>query len=276
MASLEREAHERGDPIAIGLVTCTHNYKFVATLLLMCDVLPHLSRLSKLFQRKDVNLAHIEPMLNSTIDFMKRLEKERGSHLKCLNEVLNVDLRSFEIKCSEQDKSAFEEIRKKFLSGVVKHLEIRFPQNQILSALGVLDPKNMPEAGFVFYGEEEIETLATHFDYDNDELLSEWVQFRELMQSSFSELNLEDVVELVHVPKGEAVKESFPKMAKLLAITATLPVGTADCERGFSEMNKTKTDLRNRMKTQTLDQLMRISVEGPPRKEFDFVSAAKQ
>ena len=190
------------DPMAIGLVTCTHNYQFVATLLLMCNVLPHLSRLSKLFQRKDVNLAHIEPMLISTTDVMKRLEKERGSHLKRLNEVLDVDLRSFEIKCSGQDKSAFEETRKKFLLGIVKHLEDRFPQNQILSAIGVLDPKNTPEAGF--YGEKEIETLATHFDYDNDELLSEWVQFRELIQSSFSELTLEDVVESVHMPKGEA------------------------------------------------------------------------
>ena len=45
-------------------------------------------------------------------------------------------------------------------------------------------------------------------------------------------------------------------MAKLLAVAVTLFVGTADCERGFSEMKKTKTDLRNRMKTQTLDQLM--------------------
>ena len=41
-------------------------------------------------------------------------------------------------------------------------------------------------------------------------------------------------------------------------------------------MNKTKTDLQNTMKTQTLDQLMRISIEGPPRKEFDLVIAAKQ
>ena len=123
------------------------------------------------------------------------------------HEVFDVDLRLFEIKCSEQDKSAFEGIRKKFLSGIVKHLEDRFPQNQTLSALGVLDPKNMLEAGLVFYREKEIETLATHFDYENDELLSEWVQFRELMQSNFSKLNLEDVVESVHVPKGEAMKE---------------------------------------------------------------------
>ena len=40
-------------------------------------------------------------------------------------------------------------------------------------------------------------------------------------------------------------------------------------------MKKTKTDLRNRLKTNTLDCLMRISLEGPGRDAFDFEKAAR-
>ena len=38
---------------------------------------------------------------------------------------------------------------------------------------------------------------------------------------------------------------------------------------------KKKTDLCNRLKTRTLECLMRISIEGPSREDFDFAKTAK-
>ena len=37
--------------------------------------------------------------------------------------------------------------------------------------------------------------------------------------------------------------------------------------------SKTKTTLRNRLKTSTLDNLLRISIEGPELEDFDFDTA---
>ena len=65
-------------------------------------------------------------------------------------------------------------------------------------------------------------------------------------------------------------------MEKLLAIILTLPVSTAGCERGFSDMKITQTEIRNGMKKQTLASLMRICIEGPPISDFDFVKAARR
>ena len=65
-------------------------------------------------------------------------------------------------------------------------------------------------------------------------------------------------------------------LGQLLAISLTLPVSTADCERGFSEMKITKTELRNRMKKETLVSLMRICIEGPHISDFDFFKVAMQ
>ncbi|XP_078702604.1 zinc finger protein 862-like [Branchiostoma floridae x Branchiostoma belcheri] len=62
----------------------------------------------------------------------------------------------------------------------------------------------------------------------------------------------------------------MPNLAKLAAAMAVLPVSTADCERGFSTMKRVKTPLRNRLKEETLNSLLMISVEGPPAEEFNF------
>lgn len=48
--SLERQAAEKDDPKAIGLLKLTSQWKFVATLHAMCDILPKLSELSRRFQ----------------------------------------------------------------------------------------------------------------------------------------------------------------------------------------------------------------------------------
>ena len=66
----------------------------------------------------------------------------------------------------------------------------------------------------------------------------------------------------------------FPQLTKLSTIAALVPVSTANCERAFSTMKRIKTELRNHLKTSTLDRLMRISIEGPPSPDFNFERAA--
>ena len=65
----------------------------------------------------------------------------------------------------------------------------------------------------------------------------------------------------------------YPTLSLLASITLTLPLSTADCERGFSTMNRIKTDSRNRLKTITLDMLIRLSTEGPSLDSFHFDAA---
>lgn len=55
--SLEREASERSDPTALGLTTLCKKYMFIATLMLMTDVLSYITRLSLLYQREEIDFA---------------------------------------------------------------------------------------------------------------------------------------------------------------------------------------------------------------------------
>lgn len=71
-----------------------------------------------------------------------------------------------------------------------------------------------------------------------------------------------------------SLQDIYPQLSKLASIGALVPISTAECEHAFSAMNRIKTDLRNRLKTPTLDCLMRLSIEGPPYSDFNFERAA--
>ena len=66
----------------------------------------------------------------------------------------------------------------------------------------------------------------------------------------------------------------FPNFAALASIALVISVSTAECECCFSCMKRIKTTLRNRMETETLDQLMRIASEECKPEDFNFNSAA--
>lgn len=58
------------------------------------------------------------------------------------------------------------------------------------------------------------------------------------------------------------------ELSRLKTVIDTLPVTSADCERGFSTMNVICTDLRNSLTVSHIDNLMVISLVGPPVRQF--------
>ena len=87
LVSLDRESSENGEPTAVGLYKFMKSYKFVASVYLLSDILPHLGRLSCIFQKENVDLSLIQPYLKSTIDAIKKYEDDPGPNLSKLDEV---------------------------------------------------------------------------------------------------------------------------------------------------------------------------------------------
>ncbi len=75
-----------------------------------------------------------------------------------------------------------------------------------------------------------------------------------------------------------ALKHSdvYPAAAEAAGRLLVAPVSTVDCERGFSKQNVVKTCLRNSMSLSTLNHLMRISIDGPSLKSFNFKAAFQE
>ena len=57
-------------------------------------------------------------------------------------------------------------------------------------------------------------------------------------------------------------------LKSLKTVLDTLPITSADCERGFSTMNVICSDLRNALTVPHISNLMFISLVGPPVREF--------
>lgn len=61
----------------------------------------------------------------------------------------------------------------------------------------------------------------------------------------------------------------FQNILHLVHILLVLPVSSAVCERGFSTQKRIKSDARASLHTDTVEDLIRISVEGPSLEDFD-------
>ena len=61
--------------------------------------------------------------------------------------------------------------------------------------------------------------------------------------------------------QGRVMNEALLRFVQLLKV---LPIASASCERGFSQMNLHHTCIRNRLQVERVSDLMMLSINGPP------------
>ena len=126
LTALEQEGTENGEPVAIGLVRVMKCYEFVACLYLMCDVSPHLSHLSRLFQAEYIQVSTIRPYLSACIKSLTSYQdRVRAPEVAATDSALADQLQHFNISVPPERK---------------KNVEDCFPQVELLSAFGIFDP----------------------------------------------------------------------------------------------------------------------------------------
>ena len=130
--SLEREASERHDAQALGLATFVQKYKFVATLLMLSDVLPPLARA---FQKKDLDYTLVKPLVSGTRATLQNLKATPGQHFATLD-VLGSNLESFNISLPATDTFKTT-IYDRYIDVVDNHLTRRFPNIELLEAFSI-------------------------------------------------------------------------------------------------------------------------------------------
>ena len=87
--SLEREGEERACAKAIELLRLVIEYRFICTMLLMCDALPCVSRLSRCFQLTDSDYSIIPKMLKVTVESLEQLKTSDGINLRGMQQFLD-------------------------------------------------------------------------------------------------------------------------------------------------------------------------------------------
>ena len=131
------------------------------------------------------------------------------------------------------------------------------------------DPKDL-----VDFGREEIQRLVEWFrpllqktGCNIEAVQDQWVSMKMLVKSQFQKL---DYVNLWQTFITKApYKDNFKDVLKLVEIVLVLPISAAQCERAVSAQNRIKNSVRSSLSTSMLEDLIRISSEGPPTVEFD-------
>ena len=282
LVSLAREAEERGDALAYGLDKIVRQYNFIATLYMMCDVLPAINRLSCILQSTSVNFSQLHMLVSTTIHTLEMLRANPGFQLNKLDSDLQDSLAQSNISAAQESKQNFhQKIYIPFLNALISHIQERLPDTGVFAAFAILDPTRLPptleEALTQKYGDAEVDILQKQYGkgefVDEVTFKHEWNELRCYLSMHCRSLLMLDVLQLL--AKSELLCISYPNFAKLAEVCLTLPIHTADCERAFSTMRRVKSRLRSELTNNTLNHCMRISIEGPPLEEFNFDKAVE-
>ncbi|PIK42017.1 putative zinc finger protein [Apostichopus japonicus] len=191
LISLERQAAEKQDPKAIGLLKLASQWKFVATLHTMCDILPKLSELSRRFQKKDLAYTDIQEKLVDTIEQLETALLVPGKFTRQRDGVIDrMSAAGINLK-NPVDRDGFKlNVHDAFINAIITNLKERFPQAELLDSFRIFHtgrsndaeaplPRSLQEAEEISYGETEFEVILKHYgaglSLSREETLMEWV-----------------------------------------------------------------------------------------------------
>ena len=176
----------------------------------------------------------------------------------------------------EQQKSMLLRVMPDYIDKVIANLKDRFADNGVLSLFQIFVPACIVRAEregaqtLLKFGLKELNDLLDKYEkslkLDRDDCVSEYKQYRRLVLGRYSTLNLSACVEAMF----RNYQQIIPNVCKLLEVAVLIPMSSVPCERGFSTQNLILTRFRTRLSTQALNDLMRISEDGPSFKQFDF------
>jgi len=262
---------------------------------MLSDVLHSVAKLQGSLQGKDIDLASVPGMVDSTTKRLKELKEDVNSstwfkdHSLVFTDTAQLGSRS--IVVTEEEKSVFlHKVYRPYLQSVIDHITARMESNDLISSMSVFDPRHLPdtEEELSDYGMEKMRTLINYYsvaqrvklnedegvsqpDIDAEETESEWKLFRRAIFIQYKSSSLQQVLSRL-IGSGD-ISVAFPNLSKLAAILEVLPVTTATVERTFSSMKLMKTRLHSRMGENTLEHTMRICIEGPDQLSNDTLEA---
>ena len=189
-------------------------FSFLATTYLLADILPVLARLSKRFQRSQVDFTTVTDGVSITTSTLATFKSTPGPKLeKFLSQVPATPSSSqsffymgHKISDSQKQGDDFDRNRRNLNDTLVDNLKSQFPDSGIVSAFSILDPLNLPSpTELASYGSNKIDNLPLHYGESkgtddgievepvlNGEVLKEeWVLFKQMMSKNFNDSSIQ-------------------------------------------------------------------------------------
>lgn len=261
-----------------GMATHISSNEFLRNLGLMYDALQELSELSLALQRRTITIPEAHREICRQIKVFEAMSSTPGEHY---NEAsLAVSAKIFRnvplhvgtktdvvIHHAQFFVSLCTNLKKRLLafqsSNVPTFSKTKSTQSQVCSLgdsgynlfideVKVLYPINWPDEVDINYGTDAVSSLARRFNVEERITVR---AFREYTDNG-----------------GKKIPTN---LKPLLRAVSTVPVCTAECERGFSLMNLINTPTRNKLDVSTMSALMFAKAVGPPLRRFKPISYVK-
>ncbi|KAH7652701.1 Ribonuclease H-like protein [Dioscorea alata] len=266
--------------LASSLISKMESFEFVFVLHLMMKVLGITNELSNALQQKDQNIVNAMALIDTVKDRIQDLRDNRWDKLlekvQSFCERMSIPVPNMEDKIPVRGHSRLEgqwityyhHYHAKIFIAVIDLIAIemnnRFTEitTELLTCISCFDPRN----SFSRFNHARLLHLAEIY-YDDFSIQDLQVLKEQLHTYIYDVRRCSDFVECDDLP-SLAVKlvESrkhlvFPLVYRLIELALILSVATASVERSFSAMNIIKTDLRNKILDEWLNDMMICYIE---------------
>ena len=277
---LEEEANRNGLTAAGNLCKKCKMFSFVAMTYILSDVIPLLENLNLIFQKETVNLAMIQPVMESTKTSLQNLLQTRGRSEEFFTTVRQNGGSVFQTitLTHVNHEPAYTQQRDLFIQELIDSLNNRFPDEQlsVVSALAnVFDRQRFPPANPVrpleAYATSDLTQLCRHFvaTINGSRAQADFSQFKRTLSGYGGDDSF--AVSCCLVIKNFA--HMFLDFTALAKIALVLPVSSVLAERGFSMQNLIKTDRCSRLNEDRVTRLMTLKIHAKGLEEFNVAAA---
>ncbi|KAM5205697.1 zinc finger protein 862 isoform 2-T2 [Hipposideros larvatus] len=255
---------------AEGMLKLMKSFHFLKFCHFLLDFLSVYRPLSEVCQREIVPITEVNSALGRAFVALETLRHQAGPK----EEEFNAGFRDGQLHGIFLDRMEMAEQRfladrdRMILTGV-EYLQQRFDTARApqLKNMAVFDTVAWPGGiELASFGNDEILALARYFElslppgYSEEALLEEWLGLKAIAKSlPFSMLCKSTLAQCCR----------FPLLSRLVAVVVCVPVSTSCCERGFSAMNRIRTEERTKLSNEVLNMLMMTAVNGVAVTEYD-------
>ena len=170
---------------------------------------------------------------------------------------------------NEEDLENIRTMAKNYCDSLLKSLDERFPEPQVLCAFRIFEIREIPSdpEKRKAFGNKELKLLLDRFNISTEKnpnkVFNDYQALKDRMvMGEFKECS--DAADVcIKIAKDKLVKNFFPELHYLCCLALTIPLTTVWPERGFSTLSRIKTKQRNRLSIVMLNSLINVSMNGP-------------
>ena len=270
---------------ARGLLLQMETFEFVLRLVLFEKVLHATKGLSEALQADDIDLAAAAELVEATTDVLKGYRTDSiwnevwhdSSSIASRNYIREeVSVRQKRPPAHLNDSVRIETTGSRnhvlmkddyctqyyypILDRVLAEMQSRF-SNLSLSLMKSVQACSPKSSNFL--DATSLQPLIEHYNIENTSLPVELLQAKSVLITKEVTTIAGAIQELL------PLRVAFPKLTKLLQISLTLAVSTAQCERCFSSLKRIKTNVRSTMSEERLNNLAILCIEQEMAEELE-------